>query len=112
MPTGILLLDKPEGLSSNAALQRVKRLLGERKAGHVGSLDPLATGMLPICLGEATKVAADLTGRRKRYAFELALGARTETGDREGAVIERQPVPPLDAAAIEAALARFRGRIA
>ncbi|MGH8260921.1 MAG: tRNA pseudouridine(55) synthase TruB, partial [Steroidobacteraceae bacterium] len=109
---GILLLDKPEGVSSNGALQRVKRLLGARKAGHVGSLDPLATGMLPICLGEATKIASDLTGRDKRYAFELALGARTETGDREGAVVETAPVPPLEPAAIEAALGGFRGRIA
>ncbi|MGH8226864.1 MAG: tRNA pseudouridine(55) synthase TruB [Steroidobacteraceae bacterium] len=107
--SGILLLDKPEGLSSNAALQRVKRLLGARKAGHAGSLDPLASGMLPICLGEATKVAGDLTGHHKAYRFEIALGARTATGDREGAVVERQPVPALDRAAIERVLARFCG---
>ncbi len=110
MICGILLLDKPEGLSSNAALQRVRRALGARKAGHTGSLDPLATGMLPICLGEATKIAGDLTGARKRYRFEIALGARTDTGDREGTVIERLPVPALGPALVEAVLARFRGR--
>jgi len=108
---GILLLDKPEGISSNAALQRVRRLLGAPKAGHVGSLDPLATGMLPICLGEATKLAGEIVGGRKRYAFEIALGARTDTGDREGAVVETSPVPALDAAAVERALAGFRGRL-
>ena len=107
--TGILLLDKPEGLSSNAALQRVKHLLGASKAGHVGSLDPLATGMLPICLGEATKVAGEIVGGRKRYAFEVMLGSRTDTGDREGEVIETAPVPALDSAEIERTLARFRG---
>lgn len=111
MTDGILLLDKPEGLSSNAALQRVKRLLGARKAGHVGSLDPLATGMLPICLGEATKVAGEIVAGHKRYAFEIALGTRTETGDREGAVIETAPVPSFDAEAVERVLGRFRGRL-
>lgn len=110
MICGILLLDKPEGLSSNAALQRVKRALGAHKAGHIGSLDPLATGMLPICLGEATKIAGDLTGARKRYRFEIALGARTDTGDREGAVIETLPVPVVGSALLEATLARFRGK--
>ncbi len=110
MICGVLLLDKPEGLSSNAALQRVKRSLGAPKAGHVGSLDPLATGMLPICLGEATKIAGELAGGRKRYRFEIALGARTDTGDREGAVIETTPVPALDARGVEAVLERFRGR--
>jgi tRNA pseudouridine55 synthase len=110
MVCGILLLDKPEGLSSNAALQRVKRATRAAKAGHTGSLDPLATGMLPICLGEATKIAGDLLEGRKRYRFEIALGARTDTGDREGRVVETLPVPALDAAAVEAVLARFRGR--
>ncbi|MGH8218467.1 MAG: tRNA pseudouridine(55) synthase TruB [Steroidobacteraceae bacterium] len=111
MLSGILLLDKPEGLSSNAALQRVKRLLGASKAGHVGSLDPLATGMLPICLGEATKVAGEIVAGRKRYAFDLTLGSRTDTGDREGAVIETAPVPALDCAAVVRALAAFHGRL-
>jgi len=107
---GILLLDKPLGLSSNAALQRVRRLMGADKAGHVGSLDPLATGMLPICLGEATKVAGDITAARKRYAFTIALGQRTATGDLEGEVVEEAAVPQLTAAQVELVLAQFRGR--
>jgi tRNA pseudouridine55 synthase len=107
--SGILLLDKPLGVSSNAALQRVRRLLGGIKAGHVGSLDPLATGMLPICLEEATKIAGDLVGRRKCYEFSIALGASTATGDAEGAVIERLPVPKLSSADVERALGGFLG---
>jgi tRNA pseudouridine55 synthase len=106
---GILLLDKPLGLSSNAALQRVRRLLGADKAGHVGSLDPLATGMLPICLGEATKVAGDITAARKRYQFTIAFGRRTATGDLEGESVEEAPVPPLTKAQVELALDVFRG---
>ncbi|HEX3838454.1 MAG TPA: tRNA pseudouridine(55) synthase TruB [Steroidobacteraceae bacterium] len=106
---GILLLDKPSGLSSNAALQRVRRLMGADKAGHVGSLDPLATGMLPICLGEATKVAGDITAARKRYQFTIGLGRRTATGDLEGEVVEEAAVPPLSMAQVELALAHFRG---
>lgn len=103
------MLDKPLGVSSNAALQRVRRLLRADKAGHVGSLDPLATGMLPICLGEATKIAGDIVAGRKRYRFTLALGTRTATGDVEGAVVETLPVPHFDDAALENVLARFRG---
>ncbi|MBX5460450.1 MAG: tRNA pseudouridine(55) synthase TruB [Steroidobacteraceae bacterium] len=103
------MLDKPLGVSSNAALQRVRRLLRADKAGHVGSLDPLATGMLPICLGEATKIAGDIVAGRKRYRFTLALGTRTATGDVEGAVMETLPVPTFDGAALESVLARFRG---
>ena len=106
---GILLLDKPAGMSSNAALQRVRRLLGGCKAGHAGSLDPLATGMLPLCLGEATKVAGEMLSGRKRYRFSIALGQRTATGDREGDVIEQAPVPPGWGEALEAVLAGFRG---
>ena len=90
---GILLLDKPAGMSSNAALQRVRRLLGSGKAGHAGSLDPLATGMLPLCLGEATKIAGEILSNRKRYRFTVALGARTATADREGAIVEEAAVP-------------------
>ncbi|MFO1402081.1 MAG: tRNA pseudouridine(55) synthase TruB [Steroidobacteraceae bacterium] len=111
MRSGILLLDKPVGLSSNGALQRVRRLLGGIKAGHTGSLDPLASGMLPICIGEATKLAGEMLAGDKTYAFRLQLGRRTATGDAEGAEIERCPVPALQAAGIEAALARFRGEI-
>jgi tRNA pseudouridine55 synthase len=109
MLTGIVLLDKPLGLSSNSALQRVKRLLRAEKAGHVGSLDPLATGMLPICLGEATKIAGDILAGRKRYLFTLALGHRTATGDREGAIVETLPVPAFDRATLDATLSRFLG---
>jgi len=109
MPSGILLLDKPRGLSSNAVLQRVRTLFLRQKAGHVGSLDPLATGMLPICLGEATKIAGEILAGRKRYRFTVALGVATATGDAEGAVTTRSPVPPFDRVALEALLARFRG---
>jgi len=106
---GVLLLDKPVGLSSNSALQRVRRLLGADKAGHVGSLDPLATGMLPICLGEATKVAGEILSGRKRYRFTIGLGARTATGDAEGAIVETAPVPALEPLPLDSILQRFRG---
>ena len=108
-PNGILLLDKPAGLSSNAALQRVRRLFGGCKAGHAGSLDPLATGMLPLCLGEATKIAGEILSSRKRYRFTIALGARTATGDGEGAVVEEAPVPPGWQEQLQAALHAFLG---
>ena len=94
--SGILLLDKPRGLSSNAALQRVRALFDRQKAGHVGSLDPLATGMLPICLGEATKIAGEILAGRKCYRFTVTLGSRTATGDAEGAVAGRAAVPRLE----------------
>ena len=106
---GILLLDKPAGMSSNAALQRVRRLLGGCKAGHAGSLDPLATGMLPLCLGEATKIAGEILSHRKRYRFAIALGARTATGDREGPVVEEAPIPPGWQEGLEAVLRGFLG---
>jgi len=106
---GILLLDKPLGLSSNQALQRARRLYRAAKAGHTGSLDPLATGLLPLCFGEATKVAGLLLDADKTYRATLALGSRTATGDREGAVLETRPVPVLDQAQVEACLRRFRG---
>jgi len=109
VPCGVLLLDKPIGLSSNAALQRVRRLLGGVKAGHAGSLDPLASGMLPICLGEATKLAGELLAGDKAYSFRIVLGTRTATGDAEGEVIERLPVPDLDGARIEAVLTARAG---
>lgn len=110
MPSGILLLDKPLGLSSNTALQKVRRALRAAKAGHVGTLDPLATGMLPICLDEATKVIADLESARKAYDFTIALGARTATGDVEGEVVERVAVPDIDAEQLERVLSQFSGR--
>ena len=96
MPTGILLLDKPQGLSSNGALQRVRKAYGAQSAGHVGTLDPMATGMLPLCLDEATKVIAEIESGAKCYEFTLQLGARTDTGDAEGSVVAEAPVPPLD----------------
>jgi tRNA pseudouridine55 synthase len=109
MRSGILLLDKPLGLSSNAALQHVRTLSARIKGGHVGSLDPLASGMLPICLGEATKIAGDILAGRKRYRFTIALGSRTSTGDAEGEITERAAVPPLDPAQVRAVLLRFEG---
>ncbi|WP_049620892.1 tRNA pseudouridine(55) synthase TruB [Frateuria defendens] len=108
---GIVLLDKPLGLSSSQALQAVRLLLRARKGGHTGALDPLATGLLPLCFGEATKLAGNLLGSRKAYLAECRLGVTTSTADLEGEVVATRPVPPLDAAAIEAALARLRGRI-
>jgi len=109
VPHGILLLDKPAGMSSNAALQRVRWLLGGCKAGHAGSLDPLATGMLPLCLGEATKIAGEILSNRKRYRFTVALGARTATGDREGPVVEEAPVPDRWQEGLPAVLRGFLG---
>ncbi len=106
---GLLLLDKPVGMSSNAALQRVRRLGHGVKAGHCGSLDPLASGMLPICLGEATRLAGDLLAGRKSYRFGVQLGERSTTGDAEGEIIERRAVPPLTETAVAAVLARFLG---
>ncbi len=109
--SGIVLLDKPQGLGSNAALQKVKRALGAAKAGHAGTLDPLATGMLPILLGEATKVAGCLLHKDKAYRVTCRLGQITDTYDAEGAVLEQRPVPALDIATVESHLARFTGII-
>lgn len=106
---GIVLLDKPEGISSNAALQRVRFAFGARKAGHTGSLDPLASGLLPICLGQATKASALLLGADKSYRFRIALGRSTTTGDREGPTVEEAPVPPLADALVRARAAAFVG---
>ncbi|MET0230659.1 MAG: tRNA pseudouridine(55) synthase TruB [Rhodanobacteraceae bacterium] len=108
---GILLFDKPQGFSSNQALQIVRRLYGAAKAGHTGSLDPLATGLLPICFGEATKIAGLLLGSHKAYVTEAKLGETTETDDAEGAVLETRAVPEIDDATIRAALATLTGRV-
>ena len=108
---GVVLLDKPRGLSSNIALQKVKRLFGARKAGHTGSLDPLATGLLPICLGQATRFSGFLLDAAKTYEVEASLGARTATGDTEGEVVERCAWEGLEPDALRSVLARFRGRI-
>jgi tRNA pseudouridine55 synthase len=109
MPTGVILLDKPQGLTSNGALQLVRKAFGAASAGHVGTLDPMATGMLPLCLDEATKVIAAIESGAKCYEFTVQLGARTDTGDADGEVVDRLPVPALDAATIERALVQFRG---
>ena len=108
---GILLLDKPQGYSSNQALQTAKRIFRAEKAGHTGSLDPMATGLLPLCFGEATKIAGLLLGASKAYSAELKLGVTTATGDVEGQVLRERPVPELSIAQIEAAMAPLRGRI-
>lgn len=109
MPSGIIVINKPKGLTSNGTLQRVRKAYGAKSAGHVGTLDPMATGMLPLCLDEATKVIAEIESGAKCYEFTVELGARTDTGDADGEVVERQQVPALDAARMEAALAGFRG---
>lgn len=108
---GILLLDKPPGISSNAALQQVKRLYNADKAGHTGSLDPLASGMLPLCLGEATKIAGFLLDSDKQYRAVCRLGVTTTTGDAEGEVLEEKPVPVLSPRTVEPVLKMFRGEI-
>ena len=107
---GVLLFHKPVGITSNAALQQVKRLYSAERAGHTGTLDPMASGLLPICFGEATKFAAELLDSEKRYLARVRLGERTDTGDAEGTVIERREVRVSRAQMIEA-LARFRGDI-
>jgi tRNA pseudouridine55 synthase len=109
--SGILLLDKPAGMTSNAALQRAKRVLDIRKAGHTGSLDPMATGLLPLCFGEATKVSAFLLDADKGYRAEVKLGVETDSGDAEGAEISSADVPALTESTVEEALDRFRGSI-
>jgi len=104
---GILLLDKPLGVTSAGAVARLKRLFGARKAGHTGSLDPLATGMLPICFGEATKFGAQLLDADKTYRVTARLGQRTASADRESAVLETRELPPLTADELRLALASF-----
>ena len=108
---GILVLDKPVGMGSNEVLQRIKRLYRARKAGHTGSLDRLASGLLPICFGEATKLSGYLLNADKHYVATFLLGVTTSTGDAEGEVVSRREVPALSATAIESAAARFRGEI-
>jgi tRNA pseudouridine55 synthase len=110
-PDGVVLLDKPVGLSSNVALQKVRRLFGSPKAGHTGSLDPLASGLLPICLGQATRFSGYLLDASKSYRVTGRLGARSATGDAEGEVVETCAWEQLDAEAFAAALAAFRGQI-
>jgi len=109
---GILLLDKRLGVSSNKALQEVRRLFNANKAGHTGSLDPLATGLLPLCFGEATKVSGMMLDDDKRYQVEIQLGVMTDTGDAEGQILETKPVPEIPTEQLAACLAHFTGEIA
>ena len=108
---GVLLLDKPIEISSNHILQKVKRLFNAQKAGHTGSLDPLATGMLPICLGEATKVSAFLLDADKTYRFKCQLGTKTSTADAEGEVIETHPYEHITLEQVEQIIPKFLGDI-
>jgi tRNA pseudouridine55 synthase len=108
---GILLLDKPAGMTSNAALQAVKKLYAARKAGHTGSLDPLATGLLPLCFGEATKVSGFLLDADKDYQVVCRFGERTSTGDAEGEVIEQRPVDNISEQQLRTVLDDFLGDI-
>ena len=108
---GIVLLDKPQGLSSNQALQRVRHIFRAEKAGHTGSLDPLATGLLPICLGEATKIAGVLLGKNKAYETVAKLGVTTDTDDADGQVLIERVVPEFDVQKIQTLLKNFIGKI-
>jgi tRNA pseudouridine55 synthase len=107
---GVLLIDKPVGLSSNDALTKVKRIINAKKAGHTGTLDPFATGLLPLCFGEATKFSQDLLEADKTYLAKVHLGVTTTTGDTEGETVETRPVE-VTKEQIETALAKFRGPI-
>ncbi|MHB0774670.1 tRNA pseudouridine(55) synthase TruB [Halomonas sp. WWR20] len=108
---GVLLLDKPQGVSSNRALQQARGVYQAQKAGHTGTLDPMATGLLPVCFGEATKFSSYLLEADKVYRARVKLGEVTDTGDAEGQVTESMAVPTLSAQDIETVLARFRGEI-
>ncbi|MEB2285490.1 MAG: tRNA pseudouridine(55) synthase TruB [Polyangiaceae bacterium UTPRO1] len=108
---GLLLVDKPEGLTSAAVVAAVKRTLRQRKVGHLGTLDPFATGLLPVCIGEGTKIATFLADDEKRYVGEIELGTATDTLDRTGAVVEERPVPHLRPRDIATAVAGLRGDI-
>lgn len=110
-PTGVLVVDKPVGITSAAAVDRLKRALGVRRAGHAGTLDPMATGVLVVCVGEATKIATYLLVDEKQYLATARLGIATDTLDADGREVGRANVPTLDARAIEAVLAGFVGRI-
>lgn len=108
---GVLLLDKPVGLTSNQALQTVKRLFEARKAGHTGSLDPLASGLLPLCFGEATKLSGFLLDADKHYWVRMRLGVTTDTGDADGEILATQPVGALDTSRLQGILQRYVGEI-
>lgn len=109
--SGILILDKPQGETSNRSLQKVKRLFEASKAGHTGSLDPLATGVLPLCFGEATKISQFLLDSNKAYTTKIKLGVKTATGDSEGEVLAEKDCSHISLQDIEKALVNFRGEI-
>ena len=111
MIDGVIVVDKPIGITSFEVVRRVKRAARVKKIGHGGTLDPLASGVLPVCLGEATKLAQFLLDADKRYSVTAKLGVRTATADAEGEVTETKPVPKLEPVLIGRALARFRGEI-
>ncbi|MEW5741390.1 MAG: tRNA pseudouridine(55) synthase TruB [Myxococcota bacterium] len=106
---GVLVVDKPQGLTSFDVVREVRRALGVKKAGHTGTLDPLATGVLPVCVGDATKIAQFITEATKAYDATIRLGVTTDTLDAEGKVLQERGVPPITREVLEAALARFRG---
>jgi len=108
---GVIVLDKPQGVSSSDAVQRAKRLFNARKVGHTGALDPLATGVLPLCFGEATKFSQYLLASDKKYAVTVKLGVATDSGDADGQVVETRDVVNVDAGRVESALRFFRGEI-
>lgn len=109
--SGIILLDKPTGMTSNAALQRVKRLFNANKAGHTGNLDPMASGLLPVCLGEATKVSGFLLDSNKHYVGTCKLGERTDSGDADGVVVQTRQVEEYNEAHILEVFSQFKGEI-
>lgn len=106
---GVLIVDKPAGLTSHDVVARVRRLTGEARVGHAGTLDPAATGVLPLCVGVATRLVEYLSDADKTYLAEVVLGIQTDTDDLEGAIVASAPLPPLPPAAIDDALRRFRG---
>ena len=108
---GVLLVDKPQGMTSNQVLGRIKRLFGIKKAGHTGTLDPMATGLLVVCLGHATRIAAHLVDADKAYRARLHLGKTTDTEDAEGNLVQQRPVPSLSPSGVEAVLAEFVGEL-
>ena len=108
---GIVLLDKPAGITSNGVLQQVRRFFNAKKAGHTGALDPFATGILPICFGEATKVSGLLLDSNKKYIATLKLGQATDTGDKDGDVILEKPIPDISISQIKSVLEEFTGEI-
>jgi tRNA pseudouridine(55) synthase len=108
---GVLVVDKPPGISSNDVVQQAKRLFNAQKVGHCGSLDPLATGVLPLCFGEATKFSQFLLDADKKYWTRIKLGTTTETGDADGEILQERDASGIEASDIEAALEQFRGEI-